>query len=83
MHIKFNYNKADAKCRFCLRTENPHPDFDEPMVTQVFKSANSKDFEICINCYYELKELAENSSDSFERLIDIKENLSRIIKKSN
>jgi hypothetical protein len=79
--MNFNYNRADAECRFCLRTENPHPDFNEPIVTQFFRSASNKNVEICINCYHELQELVKNSSHSFERIIDIKENFVRIMEK--
>ena len=27
--IKFDYNKNNAWCNWCKRTENPHPDFNE------------------------------------------------------
>ena len=39
--IKFEYNKNNARCTWCKRTENPHPDFDEPIPTKVFLSKNS------------------------------------------
>ena len=30
---QFSYNKPNAKCIFCSRIQNPHPDFNEPIVT--------------------------------------------------
>ena len=36
--IKFEYNKNNARCTWCKRTKNPHPDFDEPIPTKVFLS---------------------------------------------
>ena len=83
MDIKFNYNRPNAKCTFCKRTKNPHPSFDEPLVTQFFKSSHNKKIEICINCYCEIQEIVCKGQYTFERVIDYKENLTRLFTKIN
>ena len=83
MDNKFNYNRPSAKCQFCKRTKNPHPSFDEPLVTAFFKSSNNKKVEICINCYCEIQEIVAEGRHSFERIVDWKENLRRLFEKIN
>ena len=34
--IKFDYNKNNAWCIWCKRTENSHLDFNEPLPTNYF-----------------------------------------------
>ena len=46
--IKFDYNKNNARCIWCKRTENPHPDFDEPIPTKVFLSKKGEK----LSCVY-------------------------------
>ena len=77
---KFFYNKLDASCHFCSRTENPHPDFDEPIVTAKIE-ANNQDIELCINCYCELETSAKVSNQPFSQLVTEKVNLLRILDK--
>ena len=37
--MNFKYNKKNAKCMWCKRTENPHPDFlHETIPTKIFIS---------------------------------------------
>ena len=37
--MSFNYNKKNAKCMWCKRTQNPHPDYSyETIPTQVLIS---------------------------------------------
>tara|TARA_B100001250_G_C19139819_1_gene503303 strand:+ start:61 stop:414 length:354 start_codon:yes stop_codon:yes gene_type:complete len=83
MNIKFNYNRIDAKCDFCNRTKNPHPYFDEPLVTQFFKTANNRNVEICINCYGDIQDVIKKNKHTFERVIDNKQNLTRLFNKIN
>ena len=45
--IKFDYNKINARCIWCKRTENPHPDFDEPIPTKVCQKKGEK-----LSCVY-------------------------------
>ena len=78
---KFQYNSATASCLFCERTDNPHPDFkNEPIVTTRLIVKN-KEREVCINCYYELREAAQSSNKSFPVILEEKLNLVRIFEK--
>ena len=77
----FIYNKIDAVCHFCNRTENPHPDFDEPIVIIKLK-IKTYDTEICINCWHELDILAKNSNRYFDDVVNEKEGILRILDKS-
>lgn len=78
---KFNYNQLDASCHFCNRTKNPHPDFDEPIVTAKLE-ANNQEIEICINCYCELETSTKARNQSFSQLVFEKVNMQRILNKS-
>ena len=77
---QFSYNKPNAKCIFCSRTKNPHPDFNEPIVTTLF-SYNNNEIEVCINCYGELEELSSDLNKSMNSLLQDKINISRIFAK--
>ena len=46
--IKFDYNKNNAWCIWCKRTENPHPDFNEPIPKKVFLSKKGEK----LSCVY-------------------------------
>ena len=40
--MSFNYNKKNAKCMWCKRTQNPHPDYSyETIPTKVFTISKS------------------------------------------
>ena len=77
---QFSYNKPNAKCIFCSRTKNPHPDFNEPIVTALI-SYNNKEIEVCINCYGELEKLSSDQNKSMNNLLQDKLNISRIFAK--
>ena len=79
---KFSYNKLDASCHFCGRTENPHPDFDEPIVTTKLKS-NTQEIEVCINCWHELDTLTKSGNKAFSEVVKEKENLLRLLNRSS
>ena len=49
----FDYNKKDARCLWCNRTKNPHPDYNEPIPTKIFLSFKKKKIELCLYCYEE------------------------------
>ena len=78
----FTYNNSNSTCCFCSRTCNPHPDFDEPLVTTKFETYN-KVIEMCINCYFDLETFAKESKQPFAEVIKEKENLLRILNKSS
>ena len=45
--MTFNYNKKNAKCMWCKRTQNPHPDYSyETIPTKVFTTQKGKEVEI-------------------------------------
>ena len=78
---QFSYNKSNAKCIFCSRTQNPHPDFNEPIVTTLI-SYNNLEMEVCINCYGELEESSSDQNKSMNSLLQDKLNVSRILAKT-
>ena len=78
---QFSYNKPDAKCIFCSRIQNPHPDFNEPIVTTLL-AYNKKEIEVCINCYSELEELSSDQNKSMNSMLQDKLNVSRIFAKA-
>ena len=78
---KFFYNKLDASCHFCSRTENPHPDYDEPIVITKLKS-NTQEIEVCINCWHELDILAKSGNKTFSEVVKEKENLLLLLNRS-
>ena len=78
---QFSYNKPNAKCIFCSRIQNPHPDFNEPIVTTLL-AYNNKEMEVCINCYSELEELSSDQNKSMKSTLQDKLNVSRIFAKA-
>ena len=78
---QFSYNKPNAKCIFCSRIQNPHPDFNEPIVTTRL-AYNNKEIEVCINCYSELEELSSDQNKSMNSMLQDKLNVSRIFAKA-
>ena len=79
---KFTYNKLNATCCFCCRNANPHPDFDEPLVTTKVET-NNKRIELCINFYFDLETFAQENKQSIVEVVKEKENLLRILNKSS
>ena len=71
---KSSYNKLDASCHFCSRTENLHPNFDEPIVTTKLKS-NTPVIEVCINCWHELDTLTKSENKAFSEVVKERENI--------
>ena len=77
---QFSYKNQEASCTFCSRTRNPHPEFDEPIVTTILRY-NGKRIEICINCYFELKQLSEIKKKPVTVMLQEKLNLTQIFNK--
>ena len=67
----FNYNKKNSTCCFCLRINNPHPDYDEPLVTTVFEISLNKRIEICINCFEEIEIYSKEAKKEIKFIIKI------------
>ena len=68
--IKFDYNKFNARCIWCKRTENPHPDSDEPIPTKVFLSKKSRKIELCLSCYEIEKDFSNEANKDFYKFLD-------------
>ena len=68
--IKFDYNKINARCSWCKRTENPHPDFDEPIPTKVFLSKKRRKIELCLSCYETEMEMSCKADEDFCKFLD-------------
>ena len=69
--MTFEYNKKDAKCMWCKRTKNPHPDFlKETIPTKIFESKKSRMIELCFSCYE--KEIIFVDDDVFKEKLDYK-----------
>ena len=77
--MSFIYNKKDAKCMWCKRTQNPHPDFTfETIPTRVFKSKKGRKIELCFSCY-ENENNTTNKDIVFEERLDKKFELLNIL----
>ena len=70
--MSFIYNKNNAKCMWCKRTKNPHPDFSfETIPTKVFTSKKGRKIELCFSCY-EKETRAFVEDINFEEKLDKK-----------
>ena len=77
--MSFIYNKKNAKCMWCKRTQNPHPDFTfETIPTRVFKSKKGRKIELCFSCY-ENETNTTNEDNVFEERLDKKFELLNIL----
>ena len=77
--MSFIYNKKNAKCMWCKRTQNPHPDFTfETIPTRVFKSKKGRNIELCFSCY-ENETNTTNKDIVFEERLDKKFELLNIL----
>ena len=75
--MSFIYNKRNAKCMWCKRTQNPHPDYSyETIPTKVFTSHNGREVELCFSCFENEKNISKGNDILFKRNLDSKlENL--------
>ena len=71
--MSFIYNKKNAKCMWCKRTQNPHPDFTfETIPTKVFTSKKGREIELCFSCFeYETIKSKRTNTD-FKKNLDLK-----------
>ena len=69
--MPFIYDKKNAQCMWCKRTQNPHPDFShETIPSKIFISKKERRIELCFSCY-------ENEIKSISKDIDFKEKLDK------
>mgnify|MGYP001173314939 FL=1 len=69
--MPFIYDKKNAQCMWCKRTQNPHPDFShETIPSKIFISKKGRRIELCFSCY-------ENESKSISKDIDFEEKLDK------
>ena len=71
--MSFNYNKKNAKCMWCKRTQNPHPDyFYETIPTKIFISKKSRKVELCYSCFENEKDISRENDILFKKNLDLK-----------
>ena len=68
--IKFDYNKNNARCTWCKRTENPHPDFNDPIPKKVFLLKKRRIIELCLSCYETEMEMSNKADEDFDKFLD-------------
>ena len=77
--MSFIYNKNNAKCMWCKRTKNPHPNYSfETIPTKVFNSKRGRKIELCFSCYENETKAFDKESD-FEQRLDKKFELLKIL----
>ncbi len=71
--MSFNYNKKNAKCMWCKRNQNPHPDYSyETIPTKIFKSKKGRKVELCYSCYENEKDISKENDILFKKNLDLK-----------
>ena len=68
--MSFKYNKKEACCKWCNRTENPHPDYNETIPTRVFISTKKREVELCLYCYEEEVKFSKRNTTNFNDVLD-------------
>ena len=77
--MSFIYNKYDAKCMWCKRTKNPHPNFTfETIPTKICNSKKGRKIELCFSCY-ENETKGINEDSDFEEKLDKKFELLKVL----
>ena len=80
--MSFKYNKKDACCMWCNRTENPHPDYDETIPITRIDIGKKRKLTLCINCFFMHKECSEKKGHPLVAYLSKLNNLSLILDKS-
>ena len=71
--MSFNYNKKNAKCMWCKRTQNPHPDYSyETIPTKIFTSKKGRKVELCYSCFENEKDISKENVILFKKNLDLK-----------
>lgn len=71
--MSFTYNKKNAKCMWCKRTQNPHPDYSyETIPTKVFTTQKGKEVELCFSCFENEKIISKDNDILLKKNLDLK-----------
>ena len=71
--MSFLYNKKNAKCMWCKRTQNPHPDYSyENIPTKIFISEKGRKVELCYSCFENEKDISRENDILFKKNLDLK-----------
>ena len=71
--MSFTYNKKNAKCMWCKRTQNPHPYYSyETIPTKVFTTHKGKEVELCFSCFENEKNISKENDILLKRNLDLK-----------
>ena len=71
--MTFNYNKKNAKCMWCKRTQNPHPVYSyETIPTKIFISKKGRKVELCYSCFENEKDISKENDILFKKNLDLK-----------
>ena len=71
--MSFNYNKKNAKCMWCKRTQNPHPDYSyETIPTKIFSSKKGRKVELCYSCFENEKDISKENDILFKKNLDLR-----------
>ena len=79
--MTFKYNKINAKCMWCKRTQNPHPNYlEETIPTKIFESKKGRMVELCFSCFEKEKAFAEKQKIDFKIILDTKLEVLKLLK---
>ena len=71
--MTFNYNKKNANCMWCKRTQNPHPEYSyETIPTKIFTSKKGREVELCYSCFENEKDISKENDILFKKNLDLK-----------
>ena len=71
--MSFNYNKKNAKCMWCKRTQNPHPDYSyETIPTKIFMSEKGRKVELCYSCFENERDISKENDILFKKNLDLR-----------
>ena len=79
--MNFQYNKKNAKCIWCKRNQNPHPDFSNKTIpTKIFFSKQGREIELCFSCYEEENKKSNSCEKDFKNNLDLRFETMKILK---
>ena len=79
--MTFKYNKLNAKCMWCKRADNPHPDYtNETIPTKLFISEKGRKIELCFSCFEDETDKTQNIDVQFKKKLDLKFEMMKLLK---